>query len=274
MRFNPTILAKESKEFWKSQKDTVTDIILFGSAARGKPKPDDIDILLLFREKIDKDVEYAINAQDEQTLEYLNDVNIEYQCVQFLCEIGKTSPELSPGSNIEKYQSVPNLKAKFPFCYNGIITAKKEGYLDSAAVADSNIITIKMTPLANLEYNFIIQDGLRARYELEEDESLLIMLSNEAKEYDIQAIMPSEENKIALLSGDYVYDANIILTKNDMIIGGFRNEQLSLNINKDHQKITFYIFADSMLQTEEASAAFWQNTVELRLKEISPVLTW
>jgi len=44
----------------------IIDIILFGSAARGKEKPNDIDILVLFRDKVDKDAEYMIRKELEK----------------------------------------------------------------------------------------------------------------------------------------------------------------------------------------------------------------
>jgi len=44
----------------------VSDIILFGSAARGKEKPNDIDILVIFKEKINKETEYTIRKEIEK----------------------------------------------------------------------------------------------------------------------------------------------------------------------------------------------------------------
>ncbi len=41
------------------QHPEVLDILLFGSSVRGKSTPADIDILLLFQEKVDKNVEYT-----------------------------------------------------------------------------------------------------------------------------------------------------------------------------------------------------------------------
>lgn len=38
----------------------VSDIFLFGSTVRGKLKPQDTDILILFKDKVDKEVEYSI----------------------------------------------------------------------------------------------------------------------------------------------------------------------------------------------------------------------
>lgn len=41
----------------------IKDIILFGSAIRGKTNPQDIDILILFNNRINKDLEYEIKQE-------------------------------------------------------------------------------------------------------------------------------------------------------------------------------------------------------------------
>jgi len=55
-----TQLRKISKTFFKKYKDLISDIILFGSLMRGKTDYRDIDVLIIFRKKIDKDIEYKL----------------------------------------------------------------------------------------------------------------------------------------------------------------------------------------------------------------------
>ncbi|MBU0629071.1 MAG: nucleotidyltransferase domain-containing protein [Nanoarchaeota archaeon] len=55
-----TQLKKISRDFFKANKDSVIDIVLFGSLARGKENPNDIDVLVLFKDKVNKDVEYKL----------------------------------------------------------------------------------------------------------------------------------------------------------------------------------------------------------------------
>lgn len=52
-------LRSKINSFFSQHKDALTDIILFGSLVRGKEKPVDIDILLLFATKEDMDIAYA-----------------------------------------------------------------------------------------------------------------------------------------------------------------------------------------------------------------------
>ena len=51
------------------QYPEVIDVVVFGSVVRGKKKPSDIDILVLFKTKVLKQVEYKIRKTIEQTYE-------------------------------------------------------------------------------------------------------------------------------------------------------------------------------------------------------------
>lgn len=55
--------------FLKNRK-SILDIILFGSAARGKDRPNDIDILILFKEKENMDLSYELRKS-------LRDINLD-----------------------------------------------------------------------------------------------------------------------------------------------------------------------------------------------------
>ena len=58
-------LKNNLKKLIKNVKE-LDDIIVFGSITRGKTKPKDIDILVLFKNKVDKDVEYMIRKELEK----------------------------------------------------------------------------------------------------------------------------------------------------------------------------------------------------------------
>lgn len=67
-----TRLKNDLKKIVKTCPD-LADILLFGSAVRGKEKPADIDILVIFRKKVNKTVEYEIKKQFDK---YLKNVSI------------------------------------------------------------------------------------------------------------------------------------------------------------------------------------------------------
>ncbi|NQU78959.1 nucleotidyltransferase domain-containing protein [Candidatus Woesearchaeota archaeon] len=47
-------------KFYKNNKESVLDIVLFGSSTKGKKVPNDIDILLLFKDTEDTDIAYEL----------------------------------------------------------------------------------------------------------------------------------------------------------------------------------------------------------------------
>ena len=68
-----TRLSRISRAFYKRHKRELLDIILFGSLIRGKTEPNDIDVLLLFTLKVDKEIELAFRGQcKEKNLDLLS----------------------------------------------------------------------------------------------------------------------------------------------------------------------------------------------------------
>ena len=65
MILNDTILKKNLKTIAAKQKE-VEDIIVFGSLVRGKEKPEDIDIIVIFKNKVIREVEYQIRKEIEK----------------------------------------------------------------------------------------------------------------------------------------------------------------------------------------------------------------
>ncbi len=55
-------LTKISRELAKNHPDEIEDIVLFGSMRRGKQNPGDIDILVIFKKSVNKDVEYEFRS--------------------------------------------------------------------------------------------------------------------------------------------------------------------------------------------------------------------
>lgn len=53
-------------DFYKKHEKEIFDIILFGSAVKGKEKPNDLDILLLFKNKEDLDIAYELRKNLEK----------------------------------------------------------------------------------------------------------------------------------------------------------------------------------------------------------------
>lgn len=62
MILNDTALKRSLKKIAEKQKE-VEDILVFGSLVRGKEKPGDIDILVIFKNTVIKEAEYEIRKE-------------------------------------------------------------------------------------------------------------------------------------------------------------------------------------------------------------------
>ena len=56
-------LKRLSKGFFGKYHREIKDIILFGSLLRGKQNPSDIDIIIIFHEKVNKSIEYEFRKR-------------------------------------------------------------------------------------------------------------------------------------------------------------------------------------------------------------------
>ena len=56
------ILHKKAKELYKENKKEIIDIVIFGSFVKGKILPKDIDICIIFREKINEGLNKKVEA--------------------------------------------------------------------------------------------------------------------------------------------------------------------------------------------------------------------
>lgn len=65
MNLKNTKLSKTCNLFYIQNKSIVSDIILYGSYIRGNAKPNDLDILLIFKTKINKNKEYELRKELE-----------------------------------------------------------------------------------------------------------------------------------------------------------------------------------------------------------------
>jgi predicted nucleotidyltransferase len=57
----------EAKSFLKKNKKEIIDIMIFGSAARGKDRPKDIDVLVVFKDKVSNEIVYELRKSLEKT---------------------------------------------------------------------------------------------------------------------------------------------------------------------------------------------------------------
>ena len=105
----------EIKKFY-NKEETILDIIVFGSSVKGKEKPNDIDLLVLFKDKKDLDTSYKL----KKLLEKNFSINIEIVSKSYS---GLFSPSFKAREAIiaEGYSIIQSKKLSEGFGYNSLM---------------------------------------------------------------------------------------------------------------------------------------------------------
>ena len=59
------VLKKALKKLIEKEKE-IHDIVVFGSIVRGKEKPGDIDVMVIFKKNVNKEIEYQIRKKNKE----------------------------------------------------------------------------------------------------------------------------------------------------------------------------------------------------------------
>ena len=122
------VLQNRLKELRNKHKD-IEDVIIFGSAVRGKETSEDIDILVLFKTKVDKNIEYVIRKELEK---YYNNLSIVSKTLKTALDPSFDAREsilfegfsLISGDNLARNYGFASL-GMFKYDFNGWDTLKK-----------------------------------------------------------------------------------------------------------------------------------------------------
>ena len=218
------------------------------------------------------DFDTTVFTIDKNTQEELSDTSIEYQCVNFNCQMGKTAQPAYDGIPIAG--SFPKLNAKFPRCTNGFLVAKKEGYLEGqvqqtmSEETNGQSITIEMMPLKKFEYSYIIKSGESTRLPAA-DEVIFTILEDSQNEYRTTVYYPAEDERFGTLQlpvRDATYSVDIKMVVNETVVGGYELENWTVT-QSDIEKGNFIGFTAISSDPRPADV---QDYVELYKKEIKP----
>ena len=154
-------LSKLSKEFYKRGREVV-DIILFGSVVRGKAKPRDIDVCIIFREKINMNLVGEFEKKTGAHVSYLTVDNFftrKHALVKTLIFEGHS---LITGKRLYEYFGMRPF-VFYSYKLTGLSPSKKTMFLRSLKDIFSEIKPIslgKATFLVDLKYDEKIKELL------------------------------------------------------------------------------------------------------------------
>ena len=197
-----------------------------------------------------------VNVIDSLTNENIENANVRYSCVNLNCGLGLTQKQSYGG--LTRDFSQPKIISKLPYCYNGKIIAKKNGYLKNYISYDStnqnqntinsdvvNIELKKLIPytLSSSNIELINIDDLLNSKKIftQEDGFFYISLNNINNKYTTSAIWCGEDceynddlsKKIELIEGKNIYDVSLFyIDKNENPKGFYFLENIELNTDE------------------------------------------
>jgi hypothetical protein len=168
-------------------------------------------------------------------------VDLTYTCGIYTCDIGETE-WLSFGA-------AAGLTKKFPYCVNGILRGKKQGYQDSQMFIQTSIPGthfLYLNPIKEfISYEVIKHDFDDPTFEtsLTENEKAAITISSTKSDFETFGIYPTEGDfPITLLNDNHEYDLTIYLSDDEEIIGGYQTTwQVSADQLSNANKIIFHV---------------------------------
>jgi hypothetical protein len=229
--------------------------------------------------------ERTIIARDEMTGEAVEDASVQYECVRFTCELGRT--ELPTFDGIPIYGATPSLTTKMPLCTNGFIVANKDGYLESVLQYTSGPgagtpPAVMMTPLKKLNISariVEIQGSTTTIRPMEADEIVVVFVRESEKNYEESFFYPPREfykKDVELIFGDITYDElDVKLVKGRNVIGGLYIQNWTVTRNQlsaADEIIVNVLTPPSAPATLEEFAQFHNDVVVPNSETYAPVI--
>lgn len=154
----------------------------------------------------------------------LSGVDLEFSCGYYTCDIGKTK-YLSNGA-------AAGLITRLPYCVNGVLRAKKDGFLDSEMFIQTDTdrsYTVELKPLKKFTLYDVVKHPLAApsdTVDLKDTEKVTISIKALDEDFETFGVYPIDGNfPIELLSDkEHTYKVSIYLIDEDKLSGGYESE--------------------------------------------------
>jgi len=165
-----------------------------------------------------------IRALDSITREELKDANISYECMRYVCDLGKTKAD----------SGIYRLRTGYPVaCPYGTLVAKKDLYMDARATSPKEgVAKLQMTPLKRFTFNVTKIVSLNNKEErLLEDEAVFITIKNDKNRFEANLVYPDISSgaegvtdnitTVELLDDDAEYELEMMIMKGEKYVGGW-----------------------------------------------------
>lgn len=195
--------------------------------------------------------EITIFTSDNSTGEDIRNVNLTFVCGRFYCDIGATG-WLSFGGTA-------GISKALPYCVNGIIKGKKEGYAESKSFIQTDVdgrsYVLAMNPLKKLDYK-VVKHSLSnpgSAAELSKDEQASISIRGKSINFESFAAYPKQEDfPFALEEKDAKYEVEIYLADGQSLLGGYISDwEVSKEALKNANEVIFHVVEQGAATDDE-----------------------
>lgn len=161
--------------------------------------------------------------------EELENVNITYECLDKYCSLGQTQSDGS--GHVRLHTFLPQ------GCSNPLVRAEKDGYIGGSTFLEPGVNEVDLTLLKSLPVEIKLwpyQDP-PGQWQLNQVRGLtptmraLVSVSIRNTSYDkVLTVEHNATESIDLVYGDARYDINVMLMRNQQVIGGYHAQNLSI----------------------------------------------
>ena len=198
--------------------------------------------------------EITVFTVNNATGDGINGVNLTFACGRFYCNMGQSSYlGFGAASGIEK---------RFPYCVNGVIRGKREGFLDSVSFLQTDVdgksLVLALNPLKHFRQFKVVQHpiaNLAQTTDLSPNERATILLKGADIGYENFIVYPDVQ-EFQIPDRQASYDISIYLSDNESINGGYIG---SWNVSRDDlgkNEITFHVLEQNQDSSEDQRASF------------------
>ena len=195
--------------------------------------------------------EYCNTLQNEVTIftvnnatgEDMKDVNLTFVCGRYYCDIG-SSDWLSLGA-------AAGITKRFPYCINGIIKGKKQGFDEAKMFVQTDVdgrsYVLLLNPIKEFQNYRVVKHLLSnpsIEQELEPNEIASIQIKGKDIGIESFVVYPKEGNfPIKLADGkDATYEVNVYVANEENIVGGYVGDwRVSKDDLIDANEIVFHV---------------------------------
>lgn len=195
--------------------------------------------------------EITIFTLDNSTGEDIRNASLTFICGRFYCDIGPT--------DWLGFGGAAGIAKTLPYCVNGIIKGKKDGYAESKSFIQTDVdgrsYVLAMNPLKKLNYKVVKHplSNPNSISELSKNEKASISIKGKGTSFESFAAYPKESGfLLSLEEKDAVYEVAIYLADEQSLLGGYISDwEVGKDALKNADELIFHVVEQGAATDDE-----------------------